>query len=319
MEPALPPLHPKLPKLLSALNLEPLDAIKWNVISCRREGKGGPERLVLKFGSNDRKAASIAYEAKLFRGILPGINQVEFERLVIPGYVDDGVFEDIQWILTGYLDGIPLAHRWSELSIKPEILGGLGIDPKIAGYAVDVLRDLRSVDVESMPDYVRRFRFEDWRKVFSDRSRELADLRMIQGVTAEKAGSILNSLPSYRYDGNMFTNGDFYPRNFIVLPGDRIGVTDWVGGIDPWTFVAMHAWLMMWGNPEWQADYIRALVEHFPIDIEEMQAGLLVKSFDAAYRWRIEPEETVGLARSQMLAYFRRFLEIDRVREMFSV
>jgi hypothetical protein len=115
----------------------------------------------------------------------------------------------------------------------------------------------------------------------------------------------------------MFTNGDFYPRNFIILADGRIGVTDWVGGVDPWEFVAMYTWLLMWGNPAWQSTYIAALKAHFPVDEHEMQIGLLVKSFDQVYRWREMPEEHVGFARTQMLTYFKQFLDVNNVRSIF--
>ena len=319
MEPALPPLHPKLPRLLEQLGLRPIDAIKWNVILCNRKDDDSSEMMILKFGSDERKAASIAYEVKLLRGVLPDINQDDFERLVMPEYVDDGIFEDVQWVLMRYIKGHPLAHEWSELSFKPEILGGKNIDVAVSSYAVDVLRDLRVIDVETMPKYVHRFRFEDWRQSFSEQSEELIEKKLLKRETVERAAGIFSSLPSYRYDGNMFTNGDFYPRNFIVLEDGKIAVADWVGGVDPWSFVAMHAWLMMWGNPKWQSNYIKKIVEHFPIDFEEMQAGLLVESFKLVYRWRDEPEETIGLARSQMLAYFHQCLDLNYVQGIFAV
>ena len=128
----------------------------------------------------------------------------------------------------------------------------------------------------------------------------------------------VSRVPANRYDGNMFTNGDFYPRNFILLEDGRIAVADWVGGVDPWSFVAMYAWLMMWGNPKWQASYIKGVKDHFPIDIEEMQAGMLAESFNMIHRWRDESEETIGLARSQMLAYFRQSLDLNYVRGIFA-
>lgn len=318
MEPAMPPLHPKLPYLLDELQLSPIDAIKWNVLLCRRDGE--QEGLyVLKIGGDERKSASIAYEVKLLRGILPDINQEEFERLVLPEYVDDGEFQGVQWVLTKHIQGEPLLYDWSELSFKPDVLGGKGIDPEVAVFAVDVLRDLRTVDVDSLPDYVRRFQFEDWRDSFAVRSQELTDRQLVNPETVDAAKEIFEQLPSYRYNGNMFTNGDFYPRNFILLGNGRIAVADWVGGIDPWTFVAMHAWLMMWGNPAWQEAYLKEIIKHFPVDIEEMQVALMVRSFDMVYRWREESEEQIGLARSQMLTYFHHSLSADYVRELFVV
>ncbi|MGH3554551.1 MAG: hypothetical protein ACRDT5_18590, partial [Mycobacterium sp.] len=96
-----------------------------------------------------------------------------------------------------------------------------------------------------------------------------------------------------------------------------IAVVDWVGGIDPWEFVAMHAWLLMWGNPAWQQVYIKEMQKHFPVDVNEIQIGLLVKSFDLVQRWRHLPEEQVGFARTQMIAYFHQCIDMDYVNQLF--
>ena len=78
---------------------------------------------------------------------------------------------------------------------------------------------------------------------------------LVEQETLDEAYRLFSSKEARRYEGSMFTNGDFYPRNFIFLPHGKIAVVDWVGGIDPWEFVAMHAWLLMWGNPAWQLRY----------------------------------------------------------------
>jgi aminoglycoside phosphotransferase (APT) family kinase protein len=197
------------------------------------------------------------------------------------------------------------------------VLGGKGVSRAVAHDAVDILQDLRMVDVDTLPDFVRRFSFEQWQASFANRSLELVERRMLQADTVKRAEELFAELATERYQGNMFTNGDFYPRNFILLPGDRIAVADWVGGIDPWEFVAMHAWLMMWGNADWQAAYIRQINRHFPIDYEEMQVGLLVNTFDRVYGWREHPEELIGLARAQMLSYFRQCLDSKYVQSIF--
>ncbi|KPJ85303.1 hypothetical protein AMJ57_03630 [Parcubacteria bacterium SG8_24] len=319
MEPAMAPLHPKVPALLEHLELQAVDAVKWNLLLCVEKGSGeNSPTHVLKMGDTPRKAESIAYEVRVMREILPQLDQRLFDRLSLPEYIDDGNFEGLHWVLSRYIRGRALVYEWSELSTKQDILGGKGIDEKVAALAVDVLRDLRSIDIGTLPDFVRRFSFEKWAKSFQERSRELVEGGLMSQPTIDAAMELFSQTKVKRYEGSMFTNGDFYPRNFIFLPDDRIAVVDWVGGVDPWEFVAMHAWLLMWGNPRWQIRYIREIREHFPIDVEEMQVGLLVKSFEQIYKWREEPEEYIGFARSQMLSYFRNHLEIERVREILA-
>ncbi len=317
MEPALPPLHPLVPALMSHLGLRIVDAIKWNVIACT-DDEGNVPKWIIKLGSEPRKNESLAYEIRIMREVLPTLDTSEFERLVLPEYVDDGVFEEVRWLRIRYMEGRPLVYEWSELTDKTDILGGRAIETDVALAAIDVLRDLRSVDISSLPAFVRRFDFEKWINEFRTKSGVLVGQGVMEPETVESALALFTSKRVQRYEGSMFTNGDFYPRNFIMLPQGKIGVTDWVGGVDPWEFVAMHAWILMWGNPKWQIEYTHALKKHFPIDVEEMRIGLLVRSFEQAYRWRESVEERIGFARTQMLAYFHQCLDLDYVKTLFN-
>jgi hypothetical protein len=314
----LPPMHPQVPELLASLKLRLIEVIKWNVFSCAPADETGSEpAYVLKLGSDPRKAESIAYETRIMSEVLPTIDQRLFERLVLPEYVNDGTFGGLRWLLTRYVHGHPLIYDWSELAIKPETLGGRIIPVSVARDAVDILRDLRLVDISVLPKFVRRFDFRQWLADFKVKSGELVALALMEQGTVDQALAIFAGKSVERYEGSMFTNGDFYPRNFVELDGGKIAVTDWVGGIDPWEFTAMHAWLLMWGNPKWQIEYAAQLKKHFPIDPDEMQFGLLIKSFDQVYRWRGEPEELIGFARTQMLSYFRQCLDKEYVRRIF--
>lgn len=318
MEPPLPPLHPRVPELLGHLKLRLVDAVKWNVLACVEEGDdGGVPTCVIKFGSEPRRVENVSYESRLMREVLPSLGEGIFERLVIPEYLADGTFEEVRWMKMRYVPGLSLIHSWSELNFKPETLGGRGIGAEVAVMAVDILRDLRLVDISSLPDFVRRFRFDDWLSGFRLKSETLIAQGLFDRSTVNHALGLFTAKAAARYEGNMFTNGDFYPRNFIMLPEGKIAITDWVGGVDPWGFVAMYAWILMWGNEEWRSAYVAAIKAHFPIDVEEMQIGLLVKSFDQIYRWRDLPEEHIGLARARMLTDFREFLDVEKVREIF--
>ncbi|MBI4457456.1 hypothetical protein HY633_00645 [Candidatus Uhrbacteria bacterium] len=319
MEPALPPFHPKLPELLAHLKLRPLDAIKWNLLACAPTGADkGEATVVLKFGSEPRKTKSIEYEIRILRDVLPTLDRDEFERLVLPEYIDDGMFEEVRWMTSRYISGQPLVYGWSESAHKPEAWGGRGIDVATAGMAVDVLRDLRSVDIHTLPEFVRRFDFARWGPEFSMKAETMIAKGYLERSTVSTAMKLLSSAAARSYEGSMFTNGDFYPRNFILAADGRIAVVDWVGGIDPWEFVAMYAWMLMWGNPQWQIAYLRSIVEHFPVDVRQMRIGLLVRSFEQAFFWRDADEEHLGPARNQMLAYFHEALDEEYVRDLFA-
>jgi hypothetical protein len=318
MEPPLPPLHPHVPELLAHLGLRVVDAIKWNVLACAPVTEHGDvPTCVLKFGSDRRKAESIAYEVRIMSEVLPTLDQRLFERLVLPEYMNDGVHEGLRWMLMKHIPGRPLVYDWSELTFKPDLLGGRRIDVSVAKDAVDVLRDLRLIDIGHLPKFVRHFDFAEWVEAYKLKSETLVTQGILDRSTVEGAMKVFSGKGTKRYEGSMFTNGDFYPRNFIILPENGISVVDWVGGIDPWEFVAMYSWLLMWGNPKWQIEYVAEIKKHFPVDVEEMRIGLLVKSFDQVYRWREEPEEYIGFARTQMLAYFHQCLDLDYVSKIF--
>ena len=249
--------------------------------------------------------------------VLPSLDQGLFEHLVVPEYVNDGNHAGLHWMLMKHIKGRPLVYDWSELTFKPDVLGGKSIDIAVARAAVDVLRDLRLVDIGSLPKFVRRFNFKEWLDGFRLKSETLITQGLMERATVALALGHFSSKSIERYEGSMFTNGDFYPRNFIFMTQGKIAVVDWVGGVDPWEFVAMYSWLLMWGNPQWQQAYVSEIKKHFPVDVEEMQIGLLVKAFDQVYRWREQPEEYIGFARTQMLAYFHECLDIEYVKKIF--
>ncbi|MFH2062737.1 MAG: hypothetical protein ABIJ46_01125 [bacterium] len=318
MELPLPPLHPKIPSLLEHLGLRIVDAVKWNLLLCvRTEDSGSVPTHVLKFGVDHRKTESIDYEMRIMREVLPTLDREAFSRLVVPELLGSGEHDGLHWLETQYIAGRPLIHEWSELNHKPEVLGGKGLDPDVASLSIDVLRDLRQVDIGTLPEFVRRFDFGQWFEEFGRRASDLVRLGWLAQPDVDAAAALFVQAPVERYQGSMFTNGDFYPRNFILLPEGRVAVVDWVGGVDPWEFVAVHAWLMMWGNPDWQARYVAAIREHFPVDLGALQVGLLVRSFEMLWRWKDDPEVDVGSARAQMAESFRHSLDPEYVRQVF--
>lgn len=319
MEPPLPPLHPLLPELLEHLQLRVVDAIKWNVLACVEADDPGIEpTLILKFGSDERKTASINYEVRIMREVLPSLDQTLFERLALPEFVSDGEHLGVRWMTVRYMKGKPLVFSWSEVTSKADVLGGKGMDAGVGKMAVDLLADMRLVDTALLPKFVRRFQFTEWLDRFRREAPVLVQKGLLETRDYAEATRLFQDKRIQRFEGSMFTNGDFYPRNFILLPDGRIAVTDWVGGIDPWSFVAMYAWLMMWGNPEWQQTYVNELNRHFPVDIIEMQVGLLVRSFDLIQHWKDQPEEHFGVARRQMAWYFSQCLDVNFVSKIFA-
>lgn len=312
------PLHPEIPALLAKLELRLVEVIKWNVYTCAPAAESGPATLVLKIGTDARKASSLAYETRIIREVLPNAETRLFERLVMPEYVNDGMHGELRWLLTKHISGEPLMHQWSEFDLKPNLLGGKAIDVRVAALAVDVLRDLRQVDISAMPEFVRHYDFAAWAAQFRRRSMELMELGLLDMAAIEGADTLFSARNVARYEGSMFTNGDFYPRNFILLPDGKIALVDWVGGVDPWEFVAMYAWLLMWGNPAWQAEYAARIKEHFPVDLDEMRVALLTRAFDLLYQWRELPDDQVGQARTRMLGYFRQCLNKEYVKSIFA-
>ncbi|PIY63232.1 hypothetical protein COY93_00940 [Candidatus Uhrbacteria bacterium CG_4_10_14_0_8_um_filter_58_22] len=318
MEPPMPPLHPKTPSLLDHLGLRIIDVVKWNLLLCvQKDDSGSVPTHVLKFGMDRRKTESVDYETRIMREVLPVLDREDFSRLVLPELLGSGEHDGLHWLETQYIAGQPLVHRWSELNHKPNILGGKGLEADTAVAVVDILRDLRSVDIGALPDFVRRFDLGLWSKEFDRHAEDLVRLSWLDQPSIDFASELFSKVQTERYQGSMFTNGDFYPRNFILLPEGKLAVVDWVGGVDPWEFVAVHAWLMMWGNPDWQKRYVQELKVHFPVDLGALQVGLVVRSFDLLWRWKDESEADLSQARAQMSEYLRQCLDPEYVRRIF--
>jgi hypothetical protein len=88
-------------------------------------------------------------------------------------------------------------------------------------------------------------------------------------------------------------NGDFYPRNLIVLPAGRIVIVDWetynpnspFHTIDHPENVAAVFYAHMWGNPAWQAAYRGALSQRFGFSETSFAKGVVIGALELANMW----------------------------------
>ena len=112
-------------------------------------------------------------------------------------------------------------------------------------------------------------------------------------LTAEEAVRALNLMSRPFESPMVFNNGDFYPRNFIRNPNDRIVLIDWetwnensrANVIDHPENVAAFCFVHMWGNPAWQESYVSGLRQRFSFNQSGFQSAILIKSLEMANFW----------------------------------
>lgn len=109
-------------------------------------------------------------------------------------------------------------------------------------------------------------------------------------LPASTLGRIRALLDLKQTTAMIVSNGDFYPRNLIKMPGGKVVLIDW----ETWNshspfFVVDHPenvaavqYVHMWGNPEWQAAYLAELDRHFSFSADSLRKGIVMKALTLA-------------------------------------
>ena len=92
------------------------------------------------------------------------------------------------------------------------------------------------------------------------------------------------------------SNGDFYPRN-LIKSGGRVVVVDWghwsgyrACFVDYLVNVAAFAFIHMWGNVEWQREFIHQLGATLNIRLDDLRRAVCIKAFEQARFWQGTPD-----------------------------
>lgn len=262
-----------------------------------RKAPEGQEKLVYK----ELKELFLKYDAKS--------RVLKFPKLI---KVDRKTGE---LVLKNY-DGRKYDGIWKEKN------GGSSMGLELSREAAAIVYDFSKVEINEVLSSKAlsrvkklQFNFQEWRELFDEEIKKFIDHNHIGAEQAKNAKSILNSPLSSKF---IFNNGDFYPRNFISL-GDRVVVIDWqtwendyrANLIDYLDNVLAFCFIHMWGNPEWQLNYLREAQRYFNLTTINFQKALLIKSFEQARFW-FGGDGNNGLCNAQLLI-FKNALDRENV------
>ena len=274
--------------VLQRLGLQLVRFLKPQILKCKNSSK---EQFILKFVE---KPELIAYKDIL--PLLISKYQSQFKRLILPQLLET---DHQTWVLTPFYDGKDYNDLWNEREAGK--IGGIGLNLELSKEMAEVLADFSKLDINSILkiESVRTiekfsFNFTDWFAFFSNRAAEMVNLNLMTDKQIVKAKAILGS--GFSQESLVLTNGDYYPRN-LINTGEKIVLVDWQGWeadfrtnfVDQLENHIAYAYCHMWFNFAWQNNFIKELSKLFKINRNELQKGLLIKSFDLAYGWRYDP------------------------------
>jgi hypothetical protein len=233
---------------------------------------------------------------------LAPLHNDHFAALLLPAAMtidaDQGLL-----ILPRY-DGEDLAARWDEAG------GGASLSIGLAARIPAVLEDLARIDTarvttDPVLSKIPGLAFDHATALA--RSAGIARGLTRAGLLSPGDCTRAERLLAHQQQTPMIVNnGDFYPRNLIVLPAGRIVIVDWetynpnspFHTVDHPENVAAVFYVHMWGNPAWQAAYRGALDERFGFSETDFAKGVVIQALELANMW-MGDTETLRLAAIQ--------------------
>jgi Phosphotransferase enzyme family len=190
-----------------------------------------------------------------------------------------------------HYDGEDLAARWNEAD------GGAWLSTSLAAKIPAILEDLARIDtawvttdpvLSKIPGLA--FDYAGALTRSAGIARRLTRAGLLPREDCAKAERLL---ACRQHTPMIVNNGDFYPRNLIVLPAGRIVIVDWetynpnspFHTIDHPENVAAVFYVHMWGNPAWQAAYRSALSQRFGFTQTSFAKGVLIQALELANMW----------------------------------
>lgn len=274
----------KMEELYNLLKLKKINSLKHNSVL-----------LVEQTNSTDRslycfKMPAAEQELKLYKDCFPKVNQDNFRRLILPKAIKIGSLfsNDNWWLIMEYYgkDIIP----WDE--IHDSHAGGKSITLDYVDILIDMLRDLKTIDISLFADIIPTVDLCPWYANLIQKAQHLTSLGLFPINELQRVCEILSrGLSEEQKRQYILTNGDFQFRNFLKQPDGKIALIDWTENsyntpnIEPIEFPIMYQWILMWFNPIWQNEYVKKAMEVFSLSEERLSFALVVKSINQADLW----------------------------------
>ncbi len=257
--------------------------LKKDKIFLARDSKG--KRLVVKITTH--------FELKVYE-FLQKVRGKRFNILVLPKILGgiNIIKDNLTLIFVPYYKGD--IHKWDERDARYK--GGKRIPLSTVDDIILLLEDFLRIKIDEVPSFIPRFDFRKWyRDIFEKYSYRLAKDGLLSKHILERVSKRFKHLlemGDYKafFKTRVFTNGDFYFRNFLYLKGKskKIVVIDWAEpetaqvspSVEPLSVVGSYVYVLMWENPLWQERYKQKLKERFKLCEEEWRLSLAIKAFN---------------------------------------
>jgi len=221
--------------------------------------------------------------------LLPSIREkygARFDSLEIPEVLgSDADASQFGTVCFRYYDGE--TYTWSESS------GGAGLATEFSLEMVELIQDLRRIEIAWLLQHpagiwMRQFDLQGWLQRFRDSDARASGLG-ISDEESKRAQEIIRV--GFELKDQIFGNGDFYPRNLVKLlknivlidweyrPGFRACFLDYLANVLAFAFVHM------WNNDPWQADFLRHSRNTFQIGTDDLRRAIMIKAFEQASFW----------------------------------
>lgn len=212
----------------------------------------------------------------------------KFKVLELP--VPKRIDHEKNQIVLPYFEGRYYNKAWGEPSGRSQM--GLELSCEIPAMLHDLMKIdakliLKHEKIKDVPKF--QFDFTAWKQEFAREVQKFLENGFLSQKEIIAAKDALGNEFSSSF---IFSNGDFYPRNFIKQ-GEKVILIDWqtwdgnyrVNLLDYWENVMALCFIHMWDNDLWQLNYLKETQKYFKLTVSNFQKALLIKSFDQANMW----------------------------------
>lgn len=225
---------------------------------------------------------------RILASLAPACND-HFATLLLPTAITIDLSRRL--LVLPHYGGDDLAARWSETD------GGALLATSMAASIAAIPEDLARIDTacvtaDPVLSKIPGLAFDHAAALTRSArtARKLTRARLLSREDCATAGQLL---AHHQHTPMIVNNGDFYPRNLIMLPGGRIVIIDWetynanspFHTIDHPENVAAVFYAHMRGNPAWQAAYRGALNERYAFSQTSFAKGVVIQALELANMW----------------------------------
>ncbi len=247
----------------------------------------------------------LVYEEVL--GTVADIYNPTFSLLVLPKAMEINTGQSV--VILPFYEGETFNEKWNEKT------GGILLGLDLSVEIPEILRELSTIAIGTVLDNkklqnISRFTFntEEYLPEFDSITNRIVSRGLLEKEESDKAREmIIKKFPSKL----MISNGDFYPRNLIRLPDNKLVLIDWETWntnspayiVDHAENIAAFCFVHMWNNPAWQKNYVNELRKRFDMNKEDFQRAILIKSLEMANFWLKDGREENPLCDSQIVIF----------------